>query len=698
MLPVLSAGACAVLLLLSMVHSGMALGAVEPLELTGDFVPAISFSESHTDSVVRTLVSPGVYDYNVVPSRSTTASVTANIKGTVLAGIDGTTAFSLKFGSADIAFHLGDIPTYTKGQTTAFYCWNGWSSTKKALGTGGVKLTWTATKLTVTVTMGNEQTRPAAIGADLFVGDETTPGTFPIKDVLTAEVSFGSASTTVPRTVYFTGSYKVTHYRVGPADAPVYETDLYTVTETGAADYARPTVALTSPKQGASVGAAVDVHGTASDAKGLSGVEWTTSLNGGWTATDAFSISSSPADGLWGATSALWTVSLDSLPYGTTRLWVRSIDDSGNTSQPLLVTLVNPVPVVLTGRWDALLVPGSPNNAMYVSEEGALSFTFSGNGSFSGTLVQSSGTYPFTGSLTPDEKLVFTITRGTRQSLYVSGQIDSFSPASEGVASITCTIQEMGAFNMLETAATVTAFRSPWSAVKLAPASLAGRFHVKIDPVPTTVGDSYAVVTTARTGAASATFSMANGSVVTWSGVMGASGQLPIFTAKGVVSSPVTINSVDRTIGTTTVRWLYPLVFTTKGLKPPASNLGMFATLAASGIAYSAPLPATTRVMGLAATMLNATASWSGDNVSPALTQLFTVNASNTLTVPTNANALKLALIPSTGLWTGSFKIPGTSVLSACKMLIVGNQAYGHWTAPAPTGTTDKRYGVIHVQ
>ncbi len=669
----------------------------EPLDLTTTFVPALSFSETHTDKVVAT-VNPADHttSYSVAATHSTSASVTANITGIALASIDGTTAFSLDFGAASIAFTLADIPTYTAGQTTAFYCWDGWGPTNKPLGTGGVKLTWTATKLTVTVTATDEASRPPPIGVEAFVGAGDTPGTFAIKDTLTADVSFGPISTSVPRTVYLTGSYKVTHVTAGPADAPLYDFDLYTVSESGAADYTRPAVALTSPKQGASVGAAVNVSGTASDTKGLSGVEWTTDLNAPWTATDQFTLTTIPSDGLWGTTAAAWTVSLSSLPFGTTSLWVHSIDDSGNTSLPLLITLVNPVPVVLTGRWDSLLVP-DPTNGV----RGGIHFTFAVNGSYTGDVVLEGATYAFAGSLLADQSLGLSVSRGASlPPLVLTGTIASFAPANAAAASITGSLTVSGS-----SVATFSAFRSPWSATNLAGTTLAGNFHVLIAAAAAPTGYSNAVVTTARAGTASAALSMADGSVVTWSGFMGAAGELPVFAplyvtkgslVAGSVSSPMVVDGASAAIDATTATWVRPPAFADKQFPAGFQYSGLYT----SGLAYHAPSPATTRVMSLAATSPNATASWSGDGEpsAPSPSLGITVNASNTLTIPVTTDALKLSLVASSGLWTGSFKIPGTTAVSACKLIIVGTQAYGFWTAPAPTGSVLKRYGLIHIQ
>ena len=124
---------------------------------------------------------------------------------------------------------------------------------------------------------------------------------------------------------------------------------------------------------------------------------------------------------------------------------------------------------------------------------------------------------------------------------------------------------------------------------------------------------------------------------------------------------------------------------------------GFTYNLDASGTAYAAPVPAITRVMGLGSASPNATATWSGDAVAPPISLDFTVKTSNLLGIPVTADALKLVLTPSTGAWTGSFKIPGTAVLSSCKLLIVGGEAVGFWSALAPAGSTQKRYGVMHV-
>ena len=674
----------------SILGFGNALGivSVEPLELASDFTPSISFSETHTDSVKKTIdpLNSSNVTYDVVAALSTTATVTANMKSLVLSDVDSTTVFALNLGAAQISFKLGDIPTYTKGQTTAFYCWNGWDANKKALGTGGVKLVWTATKLTVTVTMSNEVSRPLPIGTEAFISAGDTPGTFPIKDTLTADVTFAGITTSVPRTVYVTGTYKVTHVRSGPVDTPVYEFDLFNITETGAADYARPVVALTSPPQGASVAGTVDVNGSASDEKGLTAVEWTTDLNRTWAATDQFSFSASPPDGLWGPTSAIWTVGLSNLPHGINRLWVRSVDDSGNRSLPLQVSLVNSLLPVLTGRWDALLVPDVVNGV-----RGALSFTLSSNGNFTGSLVLEGGSYPIVGAMLPNESLAAAIKRSVGQSsIDLAATITTFSPSGESAAAISGTLKTGGT-----ALASFAAYRSPWSTTKLAPATLAGRFHVKVDPSASPTGNSYAVITTARAGAASAAFALADGSVVTWSGVMGANGQLPVFAllygGKGSVSSPMMVDGGTRTVGSTTVRWFRPPAFADKQF--PAGF--EYDALAASGLAYTAPVPSNARVMGL--TSSSATARWSGDDVS-ARSQAISINLGNTIAITSPTDALSLAVTASTGLWTGSFKIPGSSVLSTCRLLIVGSQAYGSWSAPAPTGSVVKRYGIIHIQ
>ncbi|MDB6139026.1 MAG: hypothetical protein JWO94_2098 [Verrucomicrobiaceae bacterium] len=674
------------LLFVGLIAAALAPGALTQAVLPAAFVPTITFSETSTDRVVKNTDAqdPSQVSYYRASSVTATATIVANIEGTVLADINGDTPVEIIIGGFLTSFTLGQIRTYSVGQTSAFYCWNGWDAQNKPQGTGGVKLTWTASKLTAVITIGNEASPQDFIGTAFEdLGD--TPGTFAIKDKFVSSVLFGNVSAVVPNPLYVSGTCKVTH----AADYPVYDYSLYTFNVSGAGDYVRPTIALTSPKQGASVGGAVDVKGTAADAKGLTGVDWTLDPAGSWTATDQFSLTSYPQDGLWGATAAIWTVSQESLPYGTTKLYVRSYDEAGNYSLPLLVSLVNPMPLVLTGRWDALLAPAGPDGL-----RGALHFSFTAGGGFTGSLVQEGGTFAVTGTLLPDGTVHTTIKRSTLlPTLDFDGLIASFAAADSAAASFTGTLKNGGSV-----LATFSATRSPWSAASPAPANLAGRLNVHVAPAAAPLGESYAVVNTARAGTSSAAFAMADGSVVTWSGVMGAGGQLPAFGllygGKGSVSSPMVVNGAARTIDATTVTWVRPAAFTDKQFP-----LGFhYDALAASGSAYVL----NGRVMGLAATSPNATATWSGDAIGTAQSQSFTVNATNTLSIPAtlaaNPSTLKLALTASTGLWTGSFKLPGTTALSACKLLIVGNEAYGQWTAPAPAGSPLKRYGVIHVQ
>jgi hypothetical protein len=651
--------------------------AADPLDQAPGFTPAVSFTESHSEKVVGAAGSR-----TVAVTKTTTATVVANVTGITLANINQSTAFSLNFGSASISFTLGDIPTYTPGQTTAFYCWNGWGPNNKNLGTGGVKLTWTATKLTVNLTMGGEANRPAPIIADGFLGavDPETGAAISLKDSLDVDVSFGPISS-VQRKVYFTGKSSVTHSTFGSGGS-AEEFDLNAVTLSGAADYASPTVALLTPKQGASVGPSVTFTGKSSDEHGLDNVLWSpdpiTPLS--WQQATS-NIITPPANGLWGATTSAWTLDLNALPHGITKVWVKSVDESRNESVPLAITVVNPLLAPLPGRWDAALTPSVVPTAL----RGALYFTFAANGACSGQLTLEGMLHKFTGGLRADESLLVTIKRSGQPDIVITGTLGSFNPVSSAASVLNGTIT-INATSV----ATFEARRTPFSTTVLADASLAGRFHLITSSPTVPFGYGYLIATTARTGTASITGKMPDGTAITWSGFLGANGSMPLFVRlygnKGSLSGTPIVDGGMRTAAAANLKWVRPAAFTDKQF-PSGFDLN----LTASGAAYV--YTPGVRVMGLGAVLPNARATWTPDAMAVPTTQDFSVDASNQALVPSNTDLLNLSLTGSTGLWTGTFKASGTTTLANCYLLINGTTARGFYIAPPIAPSVEKRFG-----
>ncbi len=659
--------------------------AADPLDKTATFTPSITFTETHSEKVVGAAGSR-----EVTVSQSANATLVANLGGIVLGNINASTAFELNFGGAHVSFTLGEIPTYVPGQTTAFYCWNGWDGANKPLGTSGVKLIWSATKLTVTLTMRNEVSRPSAIACDDFLGavDPDTSGPIGLRDSVDVDVRFGPIGST-PRKVYFTGTSSVSHASFA---ATSEEFDLNAVSVTGSADYTAPKVALLTPAQGALVGAAITLTGSASDEHGLDKVRWSPdpATPSAWEDVTT-SILAPPANGLWGTTTAAWTLDLTNLPHGITKLWVKSVDESHNESPAKLITLVNPLLAPVAGRWIAALAPTNAVGAL----RGAISLAFAANGSCTGTLTLEKATHAFTGSLLADESLLITIKRTGLPNLVITGTLNSFSPVNAAAGLLTGAVSVDGT-----TLATFAARRAPYSNSVLAEAALAGRFNL-ISSLPTApYGHAYLIALTARNGVASISGRLPDGISITWSGALETDGSLPMFVRLygngGSLSGTVTIDSSSHSVPGSSVKWVRPASYSDKQF--PA---GFTQDMLVAGVAYSAPL-AGTRVMNLASSTFNAKAAWTPDALTLPTEVTFTVNANNSLLVPANPQGLALTLSPATGLWTGSFRVPaaatGTATVAAAVYLLIDStSARGFYVAPALTGSTAKRFGLITI-
>ncbi len=664
--------------------------AADPLDKITGFTPTVSFTETEVDKVIGAAGSR-----SISTSRSTTATIIAAISGITPTAVPTNTAFALNFGDCAISFTLADVLTYSVGQTTAFYCWNGWDALNKPKGTGGVKLTWTATRLTIVVTMSNEATRPAPIASTGFEGavDPGTGGAVSLKDSVSVEFTFGSI-TSAQRKVFVTGKSSSPHVYYHNTTAADEEFNVNNISLSGGADYTLPTVALLTPKQGSSVDNSVTLTGKAIDEHGLESVQWSPDpvTAGSWSDVTS-NIVSPPADGLWGATSSAWTLDLSGLPHGINKVWVRSIDDSRNESTPLAITVVRPIDSSLSGRWDAALVPVAGPSPL----RGALLLTFAANGTCTGTLTLEAATYSLTGSLLPDESFRAVIKPKGLPDIVITGTLSTFTPATAADGALVGNVSISGS-----SVATFTARRSPWSTKVLADASLAGRFHLITSRPAEPYGYGYLITTTARTGTASISGKLPDGTGVTWSGVMSATGSLPVFVRlyttsaiKGSLSGSPVIDGPSHAVPSAGMKWVRPANFSDKQFTG-----GFDLDLTVSGPAYvAAPAaPGNLRVMGLSASSPNATATYAADGVVTPSTQTFTVNANNSITMPSNLDGLTLSVVPSTGLWTGSMKATGTTTRTSIYLLISGPKAWGFYIAEPVTGSTAKRFGSFTVE
>lgn len=394
-----------------------------------------------------------------------------------------------------------------------------------------------------------------------------------------------------------------------------------------------------------------------------------------------------PPDPGWGPSTATWTFDLTNRPVGTTVVTVRAIDASGNESKPVTISFANPMPVLLTGRWDALLEPQSADGL-----RGFLTFTCDAKGKLSGKLTQEGTAAPlsFTGTWfgTTLQAIIKAI---GKPNLILTGTVNDLAPGTVAAASVTGQLQVNGAPSP---AALFTAYRSHWSTAIPLPQIVIGRYHFALDAsmVPPILGHGYIVLTTAKTGTALGTGKLADGSTITFSGVIGSGGQIPLYvslyTSKGSWSALAVIGIDDGVPGVASALWRRPNNVSDKQF--PA---GFLLTPGMAGVKYVPPA-ANTRILGLTNADPDAVATWEGDAVAPAATQNFTLNTANKATfTPDNPNSLKITITTSTGLVTGDFKLPGSTVLAKYDAILVGNAVLGHYIAPAATGTTNKRFG-----
>lgn len=655
---------------------------LDPLARTATFTPTVSFTESHSESVV-TIVDNSDPDFPMTTravraTESISATVVANITGIDLASLNASTAFSLDLGNLSIAGTLGDDPNYTPGKTSI------WipvfdPDTGKAIGTYGVRLSWTSTRLTMTVTGAS----PLAMPGTVEMGNWSTAEPA-IRVIDIVSLRFGPFIAP-DRNVYVTGKCSVTTKSFTTPEPESF--DLVSVSLSGSCEYTAPVTTLTSPASGSTTGASVTVTGKATDAYGINSIEYAlnpSSSSPTWTTITAVNIP--PPAALWGSTTATWSLDLAGLVPGTNTLWVRSIDISGNISSTLAATFINPMPSTVLGRWDAVMTPTATSPV-----RGAVTFSCTANGYHTGKLYLETGTINFTGYTDSSSHIRQTIRRLGYPDLTLTA--DVLSATSTGI--MTGTLEDAGG-----NGATFAAHASPYSTTALASVDLAGRFHVKVDPPSTlTMGYSYLVITTARNGTVSISGRMADSTPITWSGVLGTAGQIPFFAplyttmylTRGSVACPLKIDAPTHTIPAATLEWTRPLGATDKQFPP-----GFSLSLSASGSLYSVPASGT-RVMSLPAGAGNAVATLTGEGVTGTLTQRFTVNATN-VTAPFLPNPIGLSMgtMPrTTGLGTGSFKLPGTTTSSAINYLIIGNQAFGHSIAPALPGTVNKRFGTV---
>ncbi len=686
--------------------SALAQDAPNALAAGPGFIPSIVFAEQLADSIKVTPPSgpdvPPFSTYEPVTKTTTSISLTANITGINLADIEPSSLFEFSFGGVFYSGTLGEDPGYTEAtkasKRNVFIAANSDPGTGEPAKSGnGVKLSWTSTRLTIKVLCSSEDTRPTGSVAVADLAGTSNRSLRVVRGVgfrFTDQVA-GS------RLVFISGASSVTPKVVGS----VKEGNLFThnfnkVGVTGAFDLVAPTLILSGPRSPvvfSAPGGMTGIFGKASDAADLQSISYATGLSPSspdWTevAMDPQSPALPPGHE-WGPESAGYAFGMENIPAGTFHVFVRATDSSGNQSRLSSVSIHVPINPALAGRWDAIVVPENLEGA----KPGYITFTSGKSGVTTGSvrLEGMAAPLPFTG-IASDFGIYAEAKRPNLPPIIIQGVVVPETPASAATARMICLLSDDSLGFM--SSGTAQAFRSPWSASNKIPAGspAVGRFHFSHIEAPSApTGHGYFAATVTSTGGVTLAGKLADGTLVSASTFLGANGQIPayfpLYSGKGSFSTAQQLDMASGAVlgGAVACRWNRPPMV-------PGSQfpIGFKLLLNTLGARYVPPA-ADVRVLGLSGN--GATAQYSGQGVAPEMTISLAVTTANKFTPADTAAGFSAAVVPPTGLFTGSFNLPGTKVKAAFNAIALGNKAYGHYIAPAAAGYTAKHHGRLAI-
>lgn len=691
--------------------------ATDTLASVPGFAPAFTISETVTDSIKTTTEpsgEPGIPPFvmrEVVTTSRSTIAITANISGIDLTKLDPTTPYEISVGGLSLAGTLGDDPTYTDvtkaTKKSVFIAFGTDINTGEPKKSGnGLRLTWTATRLTVNISRAStDDLDPGSAFADGLAGVANSK----VRDILPVTVNFSDQEGLVgsqPRTAYLQGSSTVSRRVFGSEAAGTFEElFLNSVSITGSFDLAMPTVTVTTPKSPYTMptsGGTVTIAGKASDANDLERVEYTTAgdmadVAGLWTMVTNVGepVPPLPEGQTYGPENVTYEFQIPNIPVGTTHVWIRAVDASGNYSKTAVVTLVDPIPMVFVGRWDALV---SAQGEGDVGVPGFLTFTCDSKGGLSGklTLEGTAAPYSFTGAWS-GTGINAAIKRTGLPTLFLSGSAAPPSPATLGEAALACTLKLASAPGDPDIVfGTASAFRCPWDAKNKIPTGKlgVGRFHFAHQPAAAApVGHGYFSAVVSNVGAVVIAGRTGDGTIFTASPVLGAQGQIPVYASLyGNKGSFSTLQRVDIDTGAVLgidipCLWNRPPNFTDKQF--PA---GFSVSPLTLGSRYTPPAK-DVRILGL--TSDDAEGIYFGEGVDPEVVQNLKITTANKISAVGGTSAFASTVTTTTGAVTGAFNMPGSTVKAQINALIVGNRAYGHYIAPALKGSLAKRHGRV---
>lgn len=368
-----------------------------------------------------------------------------------------------------------------------------------------------------------------------------------------------------------------------------------------------------------------------------------------------------------------------------------SASNSAGTSEPVTVNwVILPPPAIPTGTFSGLV---DRHESLNHNLGGSFRINTTNTGAFSGSLTFGTQSHSFKGALTITE---------TGDRATASANISRRAPLASLTISLEIHLMTGELTGNIENAssdmAALSATRSQWSSTIKATA-YAGKYTAAALPesmagIPQ--GSSFMTLSVSTSGTGTWAGKMADGSTLTGSTVIGSDGQASLYAPMKL--GPASVQGwtiIDSGSGHLdgSVSWLkHPEAATSK---TRSYKNGILAhNLTVLGGRYASPASLVT-LLGLGTTANNASLQFVDGGLSDGFSQDLTISTSNGIKLPSaalNPNAVNLSLSATTGLFSGSFTLPGATRSTTCKAAMLGvlvprlGQGLGFFLLPEPAG------------
>lgn len=360
-----------------------------------------------------------------------------------------------------------------------------------------------------------------------------------------------------------------------------------------------------------------------------------------------------------------------------------------------LVFTVQPLAEKLYGTFNGLAERGSSVN---VDFGGSLNVTVTNSGGVSGKLLMNGFTYAFPSNVRldtlPGTTQTATCTLPPLQpttkapKIYIRFSIDSLTGDLDGTASLTATAEDASEIDL-------HAERLGWSAIH--PTTALGTYNSLLTQsgqsgnLSYPQGEGYSILKVTNTGTCTWTGLLADGSAITGGTTLGSEGDVPfhlmLYANKGSIQGWTRVGSSRHTVAEPLTWKKTP----TTALRSYRNGFPTTLNVNLDGSLYD-PKTLLFTALDLASTGGNNTyIEFTQGNLSQAFSTTFRIESPNVITPPAvsainNPNKIVLSsLVPTTGLFSGSFTLPETPARKAdFRGLIVPhlNRGGGHFLLP----------------